>query len=311
MPSSYSVTVIDTLQQWRDIAKHWDDLLTESSANTIFLTWEWLYTWTECFLGADRELFILAVSKGGELIGVAPWCIHHTRLWRLPVRSIEFLGTPETGSDYLDVLSRRRNEKDVAQAIYRFLFQDASRRWDRLTLRDIPSDSLFLLHFLNQYEADGKYAELTSGSFCPQVSLPEGRNPFLATLSRGRKKQYLRDLRILKRDKDLTHHSARSCEVVTALPGFLALYSQRWDLSANEAVFLNSFASRSSGKEWIQIDLLESKGRPIAGIMHLRYQGTQFCYRMVIDRSFRSSVNVSVGNVLVGLSIEEAIEQGL
>jgi len=59
----YQVTLIRTLDQFEKMAKPWNDLLARSSCNNIFLTWEWQYSWAECFLNENRELFVITVTN--------------------------------------------------------------------------------------------------------------------------------------------------------------------------------------------------------------------------------------------------------
>jgi len=307
---SCSVVLIDSLERWADIAKCWADLLAQSRSNTLFLTWEWLFTWAECFLESDCQLFILAVYKQSELTGVAPWCIRHSRKWGIPVRSIEFLGTPEAGSDYLDVFARPRKEREVAQAIHSFLFKEVSSRWDRLILHDIPSDSLFLMHFLNQIEAEGKTVELQPGSFCPIMNLPNTREQFLSQLSPHRRRQYLRDIRGLEKEGGFNYRRFQSNDITDSLKTLCALYVQRWKTSGDLARFLERLVSRYHGTGWFEIGLLEIKGTCVAATFQLRYANTLSQYIQATDRLFKTSVHVSIGNALVGLSLENAIEDG-
>ena len=39
--------VVTTREELEAVADHWDDLLVESQADSIFLTWEWVSTWLE------------------------------------------------------------------------------------------------------------------------------------------------------------------------------------------------------------------------------------------------------------------------
>jgi len=54
------------------LAPEWDELLADSDARALFLTWTWISTWWEVF-GADRRLYILAArDASGTLLGLAP-----------------------------------------------------------------------------------------------------------------------------------------------------------------------------------------------------------------------------------------------
>ena len=203
----YQVTIVDSINQMQNLAESWNDLLLRSQSNTIFLTWEWQFSWAECFLNSARKLFILTIHRGNELVGIVPWYIHKLEYLGLPLKQIEFLGARETDSDYLDVIIKRGIEKEVTLSIYDFLFSKVSSRWDCFMLRDIPADSLFLLHFLTKIEADGKYAEITQSSFCPIVKLPRTTDDYLLGLSPNRRQQFKRHLRVLNRENHIEHRS--------------------------------------------------------------------------------------------------------
>jgi CelD/BcsL family acetyltransferase involved in cellulose biosynthesis len=72
--------------------------------------------------------------------------------------------------------------------------------------------------------------------------------------------------------------------------------------------FLEKFMARSEGNNPIQLDFLNVAGQNIAGLLHFRYGNTLSMYLMGVDHSFDKSI--SVGNILVGLSIEKAIAEG-
>jgi len=307
MSQNYRVLLIDSKEGLAQIAGPWNDLLIQSRSNTIFLTWEWLYSWSECFLSSDRRLFVILVNKDSELIGVAPWCIHHFRYFGFSMKEIEFLGIPETGSDYLDVFAKQGKEKEVAHQIYHFL-QRSTSAWNSLALKYISSDSLFLLHFINEMDEDGKYTQLRHGPYCPSVSLPQTTDAFMAQLSSNRRQQYSRHLRILRRSGEVTHRVHFSREVGAALKTFRQLYEQRWGDSDKLIRFFEILIARSEGKNWIQFDFLNVGGRDIVGLVHLRYSKTLSMYLMGVDHSFDK--NISIGNIMVGLSIEKAIVEG-
>jgi CelD/BcsL family acetyltransferase involved in cellulose biosynthesis len=306
--SSYEIRVVDTLEQLAGLATGWNRLLTESRADSIFLTWEWLYTWSECFLGSERRPFVLMVHHRGELVGIAPWCVRTHRRWGISVRRIEFLGGPEGGSDYLDVFAHRGHEREVARSIYDHLGR-TFRGWDSLHLRDIAADSLFLLHFLECIDEDGKFLDVRAGSFCPLVELPGSRSEFLAQLSPNRRQQYQRHFRTLQRHNDVAYESIRLENALPVLRRLYELHEARWPNMEPQFRFLESLVARCAGKDWIQADVLTAEGTVIAGLVHLRYAKTLSMYLMAVDYSYDK--RISLGNIIVGLSIERALTEGL
>jgi CelD/BcsL family acetyltransferase involved in cellulose biosynthesis len=306
----YKIEIIDSLDSWKKSRVDWNRLLKNSISNTVFLTWEWLFSWSKCYLNANRRLFIVCIYKDLELIGIAPWYINHTKYKLLNMRRIEFLGSPEAGSDYLDVIARRGKEQEVVASLYEFLFDQGRSFWDCMLLREIPSSSLFLLHFLNKIEVDGKYAEIRHGSYCPVVSLPAERDDFLLTLSSNRREQFRRHWRMLNNHAGVGYRSFSSDDCNGALDELCELFKEK-NKYYNESLsqFIRIFASQCNNNDWLQIDLLSSDGKNIAALLHLRYQEELSMFLMTVDKDFEPKI--SIGNVLVGLSIQRAVDQKL
>ena len=306
----YRVTVVDSMSEWLALGELWNGVLQNSISDTVFLTYEWLSTWADCFLGRDRKLFILAVYDKSELVGAGPFYINSIRFGVFPLKQLEFLGLPEAGSDYLDVLAKKGKEKQVALCIYDFLFNEVSQLWDCLMLRDIPSNSLFLLHFSDRIRQEGKYAETTQGSFCPSVLLPKTEDELFSGLSANRRALFRRHLRMLGVEAELTHSSATVHEAGPDFDDFKSFCRANKAHCDDELLsFIEAFALKCGEKNWVQIDTLSSNGKSIAGLLHLRYGNELYMYIMATDKAFNPKV--SVGNVLVGLCIKNAVNHGI
>lgn len=305
----FQISIINSVSDWEGLSKQWKELLAKSNSDTIFLSWEWLFSWAECYLNENRKLFVLAVYDDGELIGIAPWYINHVHGKLFTLKQIEFLGTPDAGSDYLDVFIKKGKEKEVTTTMYNFLLNDAASYWDCIKLNDIPANSQFLLHFLNKIEDAGKYAEISYSSFCPNIILPKTTEDFLSGLSSNRREQFRRHWKVLKKDSNVNHQSYLSEDIEKGLREFLNLYKKKSDYW-NEQFdsFVQKFASRSKDKGSIQIDFLSANGNNMTGLLHLRYQNTLLMYLMAVDKAFNPKI--SIGNILVGLCINKAIDDG-
>ncbi|MDC4226029.1 MAG: GNAT family N-acetyltransferase [Candidatus Manganitrophus sp.] len=203
---------------------------------------------------------------------------------------------------------KKGKEKEVARSIYHFLFGEGASQWDCFGFLDIPSDSLFLLHFMEQMEEDGKYLEVEAGAFCPSLALPKTREEFLARLTQNRRQKYTRDLRVLEREGNVRYDSVKLDEAGPILKDFRELYQKRWADSDALFLFLERVLLHGSGEEKVQADFLNVNGKNVAGLLHLRSGKSFLMYLMAVDHSF--SKTVSVGNLLVGLSIEKAIAEG-
>ena len=128
-------------KEFRTLKEEWNKLLFRSTVNTIFLTWEWMFTWWK-YYGQGKRLFIVTVrDKGGELLGLAPLCIKEAKAYGLTsMKTLTFLGSGEVCSDYLDfIISAERNE-DILKAILEYL-ESHSRQWNYTSLSDISESS--------------------------------------------------------------------------------------------------------------------------------------------------------------------------
>jgi hypothetical protein len=306
----YRISIIDSFDQLEMLRNNWNELLGKSARPNLFLSWEWITAWAENFIDNKRKLFILLVYESDELIGIAPWCINYVKKAFLSFRQIEFLGTPETGSDYLDVFIRKGKEKDVAYKIYNFLLGDAVSYWDRLRLHDIPCNSTFLLFFLNLISETGKYSGFKEASFCPVMVLPNSEDDFFTQISLKRSKRFKQDLRNLKKEDSIEFVTCLSENFDTCVNDFFAFYEKKTPWNGSHILRqVRKFVEKMGDTGGVQIDFLTANKSTIGALLHLRFNDTLYLYLMAVDKEYNP--RVSVGNTLVGLAILNAINSGI
>ena len=305
--NKYRIKVIQSLDLFWSCSVEWRYLLQKSSADSIFTTWEWLYTWSKYFLTSDCRLLILMVYKNNDLVGIAPFYLKNNKYGPFQMRQIEFLGTPEAGSDYLDVITLPGEEGQVSSRIYEYLFREIGSSWDMIHLRDVPSNSLFFLKFLTIFEENGKHIEVSNGSFCPVVVLPGEKETFFESLSRNRREQFRRHLKILCGSGELHHVVRQSSDLNKDIHELKNLHRKRWE---GEQIiffkFLEEYIDRSKDEGIVQLDLLKKNHECIAAIMHLNYNYTRYMYLFAVDKEHNNKI--SVGNVFLCMCIQKAID---
>ncbi len=304
-----TVEIRRSLEGLQGLRSSWSDLLSDSSAESAFATWEWLANWAQCFVGPNRRPLVILVHDGPQLIGLAPWYVQRRSAGPLHVREIRFLGLPEAGSDYLDVITRRRKESLVARALLATLYGQLASEWDVVRLQDVPADSVFLARLLAQLRLAGKHCEIAEGSCCPGAYLPGSFESYLGQLSGHARRAYRRKMRLLMSHGEVAHTVSRGAELGAALEVLQALYARRWGTSADDLFRLLVRCGERNDAGWhVEVDLLRVGSRPVAGLLHL-VNGRKKCqYLMAIDRAFDKSI--SLGTLMSGLSIQSAIEEG-
>jgi CelD/BcsL family acetyltransferase involved in cellulose biosynthesis len=307
--SEYRISIIYTMKELEQLREPWDQLLEKSASNSFFLTWGWIYAWAKCYLKKSRKLFIIVVYAKNEIVGIAPWYVEYVSFIGSTRKQINFLGAPESGSDYPDVFMKKGKEKEISYSIYEYILKEVPEDWDCMTLTDIPASSHFLMHLINRIDHEGKYIELTRGSCCPVTILPKNPDDYFSSLSKNRREQYRRHLKLLSSAGQVSHESYNAANT-EMFDVFFNLYKKNW---GKECVrlqpFIRAYAANMQERGNIQIDLLKFNGIYMAGLLHFQHFDSLLMYLMAIDKDFNPKI--SIGNVLIGLCIKEAINRGL
>ena len=126
------------VDQWLGNAVAWKALLACSSADPLFLSWEWLTHWWQCYGGSlGRAPDILAFYRGEDLVGLAP--LYHRLVMRgvLLAHSVQVIGlswrdSEPLISEYLDVIAAPQDLGAVRHACLRLLLDEPA--WTELVI---------------------------------------------------------------------------------------------------------------------------------------------------------------------------------
>jgi cation diffusion facilitator CzcD-associated flavoprotein CzcO/CelD/BcsL family acetyltransferase involved in cellulose biosynthesis/predicted ATP-grasp superfamily ATP-dependent carboligase len=305
---------IADLTGFEQLRKEWDDLLQASAANCLFLTWEWMFAWWNHLRG-DRELFILTVRSGHELLAIAPFALRTRRLVGvLPVRSLEFLGTGSVGSDYLDLIVRRGRERDAVEALGEYLVREQLM----VEMAQVKRNSGVAAELARELRSRGWSLAETKTSVCPFIKLSgHSWESYLATLGSEHRYNFRRRLKNATRQFDLRFEQVHSeGERREALAALVALHQMRWrerggsdGLHTQDLLAFHEELSRIAlERGWLRLFVMSFNGEPAASLYGFRYQHTFYYYQSGLDPAYSKC---SVGLLAMGLAIKSAIEEGV
>jgi CelD/BcsL family acetyltransferase involved in cellulose biosynthesis len=283
--------------------------LRASASNNPFLTWEWLHTWW-VHLRESSALRLIVVRAGDELIAIAPMRLVTNPLSFLS--RLEFIGTGDAGSDYLDLIVRRGRETDAIQAIARHL----QARGLAVRFNHLPPTSL-AARLAAELAGDGWTTTTADDGTCPIIPL-EGQtfDTYLATLGSSHRANVRRRIKALGQQFEVRFDpittDAERRQMLAALAAFHdRRYADRGGSSAFSAPAVRAFQEeltrRALEHGWLRMFALRLNGELAAVMYGFNHGGTFYFYQHGFDDRYKAQ---SVGLVLMGLSVRAAIDEG-
>jgi CelD/BcsL family acetyltransferase involved in cellulose biosynthesis len=315
-----SIEKITNREGFAQLASEWDILLQKSAANTVALTHDWLLTWWDIF-GEGRELCVLTVRDGAQLVGAAPLLKRRALRFGIPCWRLEFLGSGEDEadeicSDYLDFIAERDREGEVFSALFGFLRDDD---WDEIVLKEVRADSPSLAWL--QEKLPGDLASEWKSEFTPNgeavfLPLPATWAQFMEGLSRKLRMRVRQERRMAEQ---------QSCEFVVvsdvahfeeAFASLVELHQKVWTARGEPGVFASdkftrfhrALAAKVLPKGVLRLFLIKIEGRAIAALHTFVYDEKVFFYQSGYDAD---AVIRSPGTVVRNYAIEHCIAEGL
>lgn len=294
--------VFQTALELQDLRLEWNDTLSESAADCLFLTWEWLATWWRHLKG-DRALHVIAVrdNDSGRLIGIAPLMNSGGR--------IEFMGTGTAGSDYLDLIARHGCEDEVVEAVASQLESTGLN----LRLSHVLPGSL-VLRLGERLNTRGFRTFKRLINVCPFMRLAPSWDVFLATLGKRHRENVRRRIRKLPEGAQFEITQTEG-QLLENLPSLIKLHNERWDTRGGSdalqtddmKAFHADFTRLALQCGWLRLFVLKIDGRAAAAVYAFSRKGKALYYQAGVSPKYG---DLSLGLVALGLAIKHAIEEG-
>jgi CelD/BcsL family acetyltransferase involved in cellulose biosynthesis len=303
-----TIELIDSAGRFAALRVEWSELLAASSAESPFLTWEWLNAWWT-HVGAPRRLAIVAVREGDQLIALAPLCASRGRLpflWRW-----EFMGTGFAGSDYLDAIVRRGRELDAMRALAGYVRE----RGMALHLVHLPSNS-WLSRVAAPLGQSGWSVRTAADGFCPFIRLAgHSWDSFLSTMGPAHRATTRRRLRSL--EKNFTMRFEQVADDPMRQYALAKLFDFHQTRFGRRGTAFHTKALRAFHLD--VTDRLQKAGVLRLFMLHLNHDLVGVMYGMCFKRRFyfyqhgydARLQSHGIGRAVLDLSIRAAIEEGL
>jgi CelD/BcsL family acetyltransferase involved in cellulose biosynthesis len=307
-----TVETISDIAGFEALRDEWRELLAESDSDSLFLTWEWAFTWWK-YLSAGRRLQIVTVRHGGLLVGIAPLSLGLRLLGIVGAPTLEFLGSGNVGSDYLDLVARRGHEQLVAREVAR----RAARLGVLLRLSRIRRRRPVAAALRMELRRRGWSVIDSHIDVAPAIPLAGHTwESYLRMLGREHRYAVRRKLRLVTRNHEVELVRARTQEQRRAMLSVLIrLHHARWrERGGSDAfhtpdlvAFHEEFSRTALERDWLRLYLLRLDGEPAAAFYGFRYGDTMSFYQAGFDPRF---ARLSPGMVCLALVIQQAMAEG-
>jgi CelD/BcsL family acetyltransferase involved in cellulose biosynthesis len=315
-----SIEIVIKEDEFEALAQEWNSLLEQSASNTLTLTHEWMTTWWEVF-SEGRELYILLVKDGAELIGIAPMLkrtVQHYGV--LPFRRIEFLASGEEEadeicSDYLDFILLRGRETEALDFILRYIYEKDTD-WDEILLTDLAGDSVNLPFVKAFCEDSGIKMQQVRQEIAVFLPLTKSFAEIVGNLSSNFRRKIRQDWKAFKAYGGEFRLINSLDNLEEGFAALVELHQARW-LSRGEAGVFSSkkftrfhrlFARKAIVKDWLRLYVALKDGKPIAAIYNFVHNNKVHYYQSGFKHE--DSGLHSPGVLVQAYAIENAIEAG-
>lgn len=306
------ITEVKKKEEFYFLRDTWNKILSKSTQDTIFLTWEWLYTWWKMYSSGKQLHILLLQETDGHIIGIAPFYTTFEKVFGVPMRVLKLIGSEEVCSEYLDIISQKDRASEVIKTTANYL-QKRLVDCDFFYFKDVREDSI-INDVLTQLKQDSNliYQDRVQTTN-PFISLPEREDIFIASLSHNKRSAIKRKEKKLAREHGFLYSTLNNEKhLEEAFHNFVALHQKLWESRGFPGMFKRqnffrfheTIAKRFVENGWLRLYFLSLNGKPVASLYGFQYRDKFYYYQSGFDPDWKI---YGVGKILLNHTIREAI----
>jgi len=305
-----TVKIIQTDEEFAALEPVWDELFNANANHTPYQSWQWTAVWWRHF-GTPGELRVLVAEEDGKVIGIAPLRLKR-RLHGFRFRHMAVISGKR--ADYLDFLVRPGYETAFFRQVMDALNSSAESRF--FEIRDLRECSSNASALVTQALRGSRILSLKVTQTCVAVPLPQSWEAFLGTVSKRTRMDIGYDRRLLKRSfaTELKIYTTLP-DVLTGLDDLIAVHRSRWRREQGAAdfddqkivAFEREVCEQFAAAGGYRLYVLYANRKPAAALSGVERDDVYYAQVFTHSPEFHK---YSVGNVLMGMAIEDCIQRG-
>lgn len=299
--------------EFQTMEHDWQTCLRNSDANSLFMSWPWLFSWWETWaqvLGLDLML-IAVFNRNQKIVGIGPFYIRDliTPIG-IRVRRVHFIGNafrlePTVRTEYCSLIVDRSDESTIRQLI---LSRLVANNWDELVVCDaIPSEVESITETFETLGAPCSLVKRTSDTGV-RLKTEELFVDWISKLGRNTRLKVYNRRKYLENKYDLVYMNKSTKSPREFFENLNEFNHQRWKKPAfdDKALRFHERIIKRSGNFNIKYDLSELSidGNCQSMIYDLTSEGRRYNIQSGYNQSF--DPKVSLGLMHLGYAIEDS-----
>ncbi|MEM7014327.1 MAG: GNAT family N-acetyltransferase, partial [Verrucomicrobiota bacterium] len=190
MPSQ--IDIIREESAFFNLEAEWNELLQRTSANSVFMTFEYLSAWWRAY-GKNYQMYLVtARSDDGKLLGLAPMMIGRGHSFaRKRFRHLTFIGgLGDALAEYQDFIIAPGHESELMPIFYDHIIEDLRGKWDLMFLGLVDENSPAMQQLLATAPQFGGHTLQLTSRPSPHIPLPATWEELIRSKSKNFKKQF-------------------------------------------------------------------------------------------------------------------------
>jgi CelD/BcsL family acetyltransferase involved in cellulose biosynthesis len=295
LPYSFSIESFDSIET------EWEQLLSNSVSNNIFLTPYWQKTWWNIMSTAGQELKIVKFMHGDTTIGIAPM-VKTDGL-------VTFLGGTDLW-DIHDFIVTKGHEDGFFQAFLDYL---ETEEWSELRLESLLEGSPTLSHLPGLARSKGYRVEQNEEDNLMGLTLPDTWEEYLSGLTKKDRHELRRKLRRLEESVNFNIQHVTDVQGVSeSIEEFLQLMGLSREeksefLTKEREVFFRAMSLEMAQRGLLQLFFLEVEGVRTAATVCFDYNNVLSLYNSGHNTDYAA---LGTGFLLKALCLKSAIGEG-
>ncbi len=314
----FKIQIVQTEQEFANLEKEWQTLVNEVQPESIFLTFEWIYTWWQVYgkqlPKAQPFVITLRAAQTNRLQAILPlFTQQKTFAPGVHLRAAQLMGTEVESSDYLDLLSDSKEKIRFLTAIFEAAqVRSALQAIDVLLLENVHDHSTLFTERVALQKKLGCPLYHYQTKICPYITLPKDLTELMSRLSKNFRSSLKRLRNKFKRAGFRFTVVTQPEKLESAIPTLFHLHALRF--KAKQAHTKFNFEKRGKfhlkiaqtflQRGWLQLYQILDGEKVIGSLYCFKFNQTMMYMQGGFDPQYTS---YGLGNQIILRAIEDAI----